>query len=67
MSKQTTIETNADEVYKSFLDLNRKEMRKALRSAIGSAATKLRGNTRKLFRSALPAAKRHNPCALANE
>lgn len=61
MSKQTTIETNADEVYKSFLDLNRKEMRKALRSAIGSAATKLRGNTRKLFRLALPAAKRHNP------
>ena len=61
MSKQTTIQTNADEVYKSFLDLNRKEMRKALRSAIGSAATKLRGNTRKLFRSALPAAKRHNP------
>lgn len=60
MSKQTTIQTNADEVYNSFLELNRKEMRKALRSAVTTAANKLRGDTKKVFRSALPAAKSHS-------
>lgn len=59
MSKSTTIETNADEVYNTFLELSQKEMRKALRSAVTTAANKLRGSTKKLFRSALPAAKTH--------
>lgn len=60
MSKSTTIETNAVEVYDKFLDLTTKEMRKALRSAVTTAASKLRGETRKVFRSVLPAAKSHS-------
>jgi len=60
MSKSTTIETNADKVFESFLELNNKEMRKALRQGVQNAANKLRGETKKVFRSALPAARRRN-------
>lgn len=60
MSKSVTIETNADQVYNSFLNLTTKEMRKALRQGVQNAANKLRGETKRVFRSALPAARRHN-------
>ncbi len=61
MSKSTTIETNADKVFEQFREFTTKEMRKTLKSAIGAAANKLRGTTKKLFRSALPKAKQRNP------
>lgn len=60
MSKSTTIETNADKVFESFLELSTKEMRKALRQGVQNAANKLRGETKKVFRSALPAARRRS-------
>lgn len=60
MSKSVTIETNADQVYNSFLNLTTKEMRKALRQGVQNAANKLRGETKKVFRSALPAARHRN-------
>lgn len=60
MSRTTTIVTNADEVYNKFLDLSTKEMRKALRQGVQNAANKLRGETKRVFRSALPAARHHN-------
>lgn len=60
MSRTTTIVTNADEVYDKFLELTTKEMRKALRKGVQNAANKLRGETKKVFRSALPAARHRN-------
>lgn len=54
MSKETTITTNADEVYKAFLDLNAKEMKKALKTAITKAANSLKQATRKSLKTALP-------------
>lgn len=61
MSKETTIETNADKVFDQFREFTVKEMRKTLKSAVGTAANKLKGATKKLFRAALPMAKHHNP------
>ena len=54
MSKETTITTNADEVYKAFLELNTKEMKKALKTGITKAANSLRQATRKSLKTALP-------------
>lgn len=54
MSKETTIKTNADEVYKAFLELNTKEMKKALKTGITKAANQLRTATKKTLRAALP-------------
>lgn len=54
MNKETTITTNADDVYKAFLELNTKEMKKALKTGITKAANSLRQATRKSLKTALP-------------
>lgn len=58
MSKSTTIETNADKVFEAFRELSTKEMRRALRSAIGHAASQLQRETKKELRKSMPTATR---------
>lgn len=54
MSKQTTITTNADEVYNKFLELTTKEMKKALKTGVTKAANQLRTATKKTLKQAFP-------------
>ena len=61
MSKTTNITTNADEVFRDFLDLSTKEMRQTLKKAVQTAANKLRGDTKRIFKSSLPTARNRNP------
>ena len=56
MSKSTTIETNADKVFEAFRELSTKEMRMALRSAIGRVASQLQRATKKQLRMDMPTA-----------
>jgi HK97 gp10 family phage protein len=58
MSKQTTITTNADEVYNKFLELTTKEMKKALKQGVGKAANQLKNATKKSLKQALPESNR---------
>ncbi len=58
MSNGTTIETNADKVFAEFRELSTKEMRKALRNAIGRAASQLQRETKKELRKSMPTATR---------
>ena len=58
MSKETTIITNADEVYSKFLQLTTKEMKKALKTGVTKAANQLKNATKKTLRQALPESNR---------
>lgn len=54
MSRQVNITTNTEEVFKKFKELSLKEMRKVLKKALNSTASKLKSNTKKTFKRALP-------------
>lgn len=58
---KTEFKTNADEVYKKFLDLNTKEMKKALKTGVRRGITIIRNDVRKLFRSMFPKGAIRNP------
>lgn len=57
----TTLTTDIDKVYEEFQTFTTKEMKSSLKSALNTAGNKLKGETKSLFRKALPAASKSNP------
>ena len=54
MNNTTTIDTNAKEVYDAFVDLELKEMKKAIKAGLTKNRTFLRNTARKFFKSDYP-------------
>lgn len=61
MAKKGEFECNADNIFKKFVTLNQKEMKKALKAGVRRGILVIRNDARRLFRSMFPKGAIKNP------